>query len=120
MLPKLDESKVPERSYGESWTMTLLIEVLPPNCEVLVMIDALLTNDVVIGVEKNDRDQGIEEGKLDPVIGRDDEICRYIQILWRRTKNNSLLIGEPGVGKTTISEGLHSKNSRSGVENGNQ
>ncbi|KAL5999262.1 Chaparone protein ClpB2 [Asimina triloba] len=46
------------------------------------------------------------DGKLDPVIGRDDEIRRCIQILSRRTKNNPVLIGEPGVGKTAISEGL--------------
>jgi len=47
-----------------------------------------------------------EEGKLDPVIGRDDEIRRAIQVLLRRTKNNPVLIGEPGVGKTAIAEGL--------------
>ncbi len=47
-----------------------------------------------------------EQGKLDPVIGRDDEIRRTIQVLQRRTKNNPVLIGEPGVGKTTIVEGL--------------
>jgi ATP-dependent Clp protease ATP-binding subunit ClpB len=46
------------------------------------------------------------EGKLDPVIGRDDEIRRVLQILTRRTKNNPILIGEPGVGKTAIAEGL--------------
>ena len=46
------------------------------------------------------------QGKLDPVIGRDDEIRRAIQILQRRTKNNPVLIGEPGVGKTAIVEGL--------------
>jgi ATP-dependent Clp protease ATP-binding subunit ClpB len=46
------------------------------------------------------------EGKLDPVIGRDDEIRRTIQVLSRRTKNNPVLIGEPGVGKTAIAEGL--------------
>ncbi|MCB1892440.1 MAG: type VI secretion system ATPase TssH, partial [Rhodocyclaceae bacterium] len=46
------------------------------------------------------------QGKLDPVIGRDDEIRRTIQILQRRTKNNPVLIGEPGVGKTAIVEGL--------------
>ena len=45
-------------------------------------------------------------GKLDPVIGRDDEIRRTIQVLSRRTKNNPVLIGEPGVGKTAIAEGL--------------
>src|SRR5262245_41586452 len=46
------------------------------------------------------------QGKLDPVIGRDDEIRRVIQVLSRRTKNNPVLIGEPGVGKTAIVEGL--------------
>src|SRR5262249_19230991 len=47
-----------------------------------------------------------EQDKLDPVIGRDDEIRRVIQVLSRRTKNNPVLIGEPGVGKTAIVEGL--------------
>lgn len=47
-----------------------------------------------------------EEGKLDPVIGRDEEVRRIIQVLQRRTKNNPVLIGEPGVGKTAIVEGL--------------
>ena len=46
------------------------------------------------------------DGKLDPVIGRDAEIRRTIQVLARRTKNNPVLIGEPGVGKTAIAEGL--------------
>src|SRR5687768_5205801 len=46
------------------------------------------------------------KGKLDPVIGRDEEIRRVIQVLSRRTKNNPVLIGEPGVGKTAIAEGL--------------
>src|SRR5262249_21541995 len=46
------------------------------------------------------------DGKLDPVIGRDEEIRRVIQVLSRRTKNNPVLIGEPGVGKTAIVEGL--------------
>ena len=49
---------------------------------------------------------GAASGKLDPVIGRDDEIRRAIQILSRRTKNNPILLGEPGVGKTAIAEGL--------------
>jgi ATP-dependent Clp protease ATP-binding subunit ClpB len=47
-----------------------------------------------------------KNGKLDPVIGRDDEIRRVIQILSRRTKNNPVLLGDPGVGKTAIAEGL--------------
>ena len=50
--------------------------------------------------------QRARDGKLDPVIGRDDEIRRVIQVLSRRTKNNPVLIGEPGVGKTAIAEGL--------------
>ncbi len=53
--------------------------------------------------------QAAHEGKLDPVIERDDEILRLIQILCRRTKNNPVLIGEPGVGKTAIVEGLAQK-----------
>ena len=50
--------------------------------------------------------QYVKEGKLDPVIGRDEEIRRVLQILSRRTKNNPMLVGEPGVGKTAIAEGL--------------
>ncbi|HZU20326.1 MAG TPA: AAA family ATPase [Gaiellaceae bacterium] len=53
-----------------------------------------------------DLTEAAENGKLDPVIGRDEEIRRMIQILSRRTKNNPVLIGEPGVGKTAIAEGL--------------
>ncbi len=53
-----------------------------------------------------DLTQDAEEGKIDPVIGRDEEIRRTIQVLSRRTKNNPVLIGEPGVGKTAIIEGL--------------
>jgi len=54
----------------------------------------------------NDLTARAEQGELDPVIGRDDEIRRVIQVLSRRTKNNPVLIGEPGVGKTAIAEGL--------------
>jgi ATP-dependent Clp protease ATP-binding subunit ClpB len=59
-------------------------------------------------LEKYGRDltEAAAKGKLDPVIGRDDEIRRTIQILSRRTKNNPILLGEPGVGKTAIAEGL--------------
>ncbi|MBQ8104495.1 MAG: ATP-dependent chaperone ClpB, partial [Afipia sp.] len=53
-----------------------------------------------------DLTQAAHDGKLDPVIGRDEEIRRTIQVLSRRTKNNPVLIGEPGVGKTAIVEGL--------------
>jgi len=51
------------------------------------------------------------QGKLDPVIGRDEEIRRVIQVLSRRTKNNPVLIGEPGVGKTAIAEDWRSESS---------
>jgi len=59
-------------------------------------------------LKKYSRDltQAVREGRLDPVIGRDEEIRRTIQVLSRRTKNNPVLIGEPGVGKTAIAEGL--------------
>jgi len=53
-----------------------------------------------------DLNKRAQEGKLDPVIGRDDEVRRVLQILSRRTKNNPILVGEPGVGKTAISEGI--------------
>ncbi|MFT4938399.1 MAG: ATP-dependent Clp protease ATP-binding subunit ClpB [Paraglaciecola sp.] len=72
-------------------------EVNDPNAE-----------DVRQALEKftTDLTERAEQGKLDPVIGRDDEIRRTIQVLQRRTKNNPVLIGEPGVGKTAIAEGL--------------
>ncbi len=71
-------------------------------------VDNMNPEDKYQALEKYGRDltQLAQKGKLDPVIGRDEEIRRLIQVLSRRTKNNPVLIGEPGVGKTAIVEGL--------------
>ena len=70
--------------------------------------DSQSAEEVYDALKKYARDltEVAREGKLDPVIGRDDEIRRAVQVLSRRTKNNPVLIGEPGVGKTAIAEGL--------------
>jgi ATP-dependent Clp protease ATP-binding subunit ClpB len=78
-------------------------EVVGPNVQ-----DSLNPEDTAQALEKFGRDltAEAEAGKLDPVIGRDEEIRRVVQVLSRRTKNNPVLIGDPGVGKTAIVEGL--------------
>jgi ATP-dependent Clp protease ATP-binding subunit ClpB len=96
--PKLGEL-LPDREL----LLKAIDEVVGPNVE-----DTLNPEDTAQALEKFGRDltAEAERGKLDPVIGRDDEIRRVIQVLSRRTKNNPVLIGDPGVGKTAIVEGL--------------
>jgi ATP-dependent Clp protease ATP-binding subunit ClpB len=65
-------------------------------------------------IDLTERAESAESGKLDPVIGRDDEIRRIVQVLQRRTKNNPALIGEPGVGKTAVVEGLEPRGQEPG------
>jgi ATP-dependent Clp protease ATP-binding subunit ClpB len=92
-------------------TLGLKKEVVEAAIDVLrngQKVTAPNAEDVRQALEKYTMDltERAEQGKLDPVIGRDDEIRRTIQVLQRRTKNNPVLIGEPGVGKTAIVEGL--------------
>ncbi|MGA0539880.1 ATP-dependent chaperone ClpB [Neotabrizicola sp. VNH66] len=70
--------------------------------------DSASSEDTMEALKKYARDltEAAEQGKIDPIIGRDEEIRRAMQVLSRRTKNNPVLIGEPGVGKTAIAEGL--------------
>ncbi|MCB2116606.1 MAG: AAA family ATPase, partial [Rhodobacteraceae bacterium] len=70
--------------------------------------DSASSEDTMEALKKYARDltEAAEEGKIDPIIGRDEEIRRAMQVLSRRTKNNPVLIGDPGVGKTAIAEGL--------------
>src|SRR5215217_2101355 len=105
-----------EDDYISTEHLFLALEVVPRD-EALAWIKKVRGNQRVTSqdpegsyqaLEKFGRDltEAAEHGKLDPVIGRDEEIRRVIQVLSRRTKNNPVLIGEPGVGKTAIVEGL--------------
>ena len=89
--------EAPRRSTPRSTSCAAAAPPTPPGAE-----------DRYDALKKFARDltEAARDGKLDPVIGRDEEIRRTIQILARRTKNNPVLIGEPGVGKTAIAEGL--------------
>jgi ATP-dependent Clp protease ATP-binding subunit ClpB len=111
-----DEQRKLEDDYVSTEHLFLALEPVPRD-EILAWIKKVRGGQRVTSqdpegsyqaLEKYGRDltEEAEAGKLDPVIGRDEEIRRVIQILSRRTKNNPVLIGEPGVGKTAIAEGL--------------
>ena len=102
---------------GNTSVAKLLTKAKLDKDKLQIEIDNLRGGDKVQNANDEDQRQALdtycidltemaEQGKLDPVIGRDDEIRRTIQVLQRRTKNNPVLIGEPGVGKTAIVEGL--------------
>ncbi|HEY6606337.1 MAG TPA: ATP-dependent chaperone ClpB [Gaiellaceae bacterium] len=111
-----DEARRMEDDYVSTEHLLLALDVVPHD-QLEAKIKAVRGGQRVTSqdpeetyqaLEKFGRDltAAAEEGKLDPVIGRDEEIRRVIQVLSRRTKNNPVLIGDPGVGKTAIAEGL--------------
>src|SRR3954469_5827059 len=111
-----DEAKRMEDEYVSTEHVLLALDVVPRD-ELLERIKSVRggrrvtsqdPEETYQALEKFGRDltAAAEDGKLDPVIGRDEEIRRVIQVLSRRTKNNPVLIGDPGVGKTAIAEGL--------------
>src|SRR5687768_1731198 len=111
-----DEARKLEDEYVSTEHLLLALDVVPRD-ELLARIEQVRGGQRVTSqdpegtyqaLSKFGRDltEAAEQGKLDPVIGRDEEIRRVIQVLSRRTKNNPVLIGEPGVGKTAIAEGL--------------
>jgi ATP-dependent Clp protease ATP-binding subunit ClpB len=111
-----DEARQLEDEYVSTEHLLLALDVVPRD-ELLAKLQQVRGGQRVTSqdpegtyqaLEKFGRDltELAEQGKLDPVVGRDEEIRRVIQVLSRRTKNNPVLIGDPGVGKTAIAEGL--------------
>jgi ATP-dependent Clp protease ATP-binding subunit ClpB len=111
-----DEARQLEDEYVSTEHLLLALDVVPRD-ELLAKLKQVRGGQRVTSqdpegtyqaLEKFGRDltELAEQGKLDPVVGRDEEIRRVIQVLSRRTKNNPVLIGDPGVGKTAIAEGL--------------
>jgi ATP-dependent Clp protease ATP-binding subunit ClpB len=111
-----DEAKKLEDEYVAAQHLLLALDVVPRDALLAKIAEVTAGRRVTSAdpegtyqaLSKFGRDltEAAESGKLDPVIGRDEEIRRVIQVLSRRTKNNPVLIGEPGVGKTAIVEGL--------------
>src|SRR5436853_2870237 len=112
----VDEAKLLEDEYVAAQHLLLALDVVPRD-ELLAKIAEVTGGRRVTSADPEgtyqalskfgrDLTEAAESGRLDPVIGRDEEIRRVIQVLSRRTKNNPVLIGEPGVGKTAIVEGL--------------
>src|SRR6187397_3203749 len=111
-----EEARKLDDEYVSTEHLLLALDVVPRD-ELLARIENVRGGQRVTSQDPEETYQALEkfgrdltalaeEGKLDPVIGRDEEIRRVIQVLSRRTKNNPVLIGEPGVGKTAIAEGL--------------
>jgi ATP-dependent Clp protease ATP-binding subunit ClpB len=111
-----DEARRMEDDYVSTEHLLLALDVVPRD-QLEAKIKAVRGGQRVTSQDPEETYQALqkfgrdltaaaEEGKLDPVIGRDEEIRRVIQVLSRRTKNNPVLIGDPGVGKTAIAEGL--------------
>src|SRR5436305_4923153 len=111
-----DETKKLEDDYVSTEHLLLALDAIPRDALLAALkevrggqrVTSQNPEETYQALEKFGRDltAAAEDGKLDPVIGRDDEIRRVIQVLSRRTKNNPVLIGDPGVGKTAIVEGL--------------
>ena len=104
LVPQSDSAKLLQKSGVNAEKLNQAINTLRKGRTA----DSASSEDQFEALKKYTRDltQAARDGKLDPVIGRDEEIRRTIQVLARRTKNNPVLIGEPGVGKTAIIEGL--------------
>ena len=104
LTPEAEASKILDKAGVTPQNLNHAIEQLRKGRTA----DSASAEDGYDALKKYARDltQDARDGKLDPVIGRDDEIRRAVQVLSRRTKNNPVLIGEPGVGKTAIAEGL--------------